>query len=197
MPEPTNTSRKITLEDLLRLKRHERPGPEYWARFDRELNERVWRALVDPVGPVPKSASWLGGFLQGRARWLSVGAVSLGAVVLSLSSIHPNVPMGAAQPGLLVQAASANNVSVAAATASDEQPLRVASLPSAPQPPPLVETAETKYAETALDSAINQGGNSKVPATVAFAAEEANGIRYASNTLTNATFSAPRLESAY
>ena len=28
--------RPITIEDLLRLKRAERPAPEFWAEFDRE-----------------------------------------------------------------------------------------------------------------------------------------------------------------
>ncbi len=36
----------VTLEDLLRLKRAERPAPEFWERFDRELRAKQLAALV-------------------------------------------------------------------------------------------------------------------------------------------------------
>ena len=32
--------RPVTLEDLLRLKRAERPAAEFWVRFDRELRAK-------------------------------------------------------------------------------------------------------------------------------------------------------------
>lgn len=38
---------KITFEDLLRLKRAERPPAEFWARFDRELHARQLAALLE------------------------------------------------------------------------------------------------------------------------------------------------------
>ena len=37
---------KVTLEDLLRLKRAERPSPEFWSKFERELREKQLTALV-------------------------------------------------------------------------------------------------------------------------------------------------------
>src|SRR5580704_11629250 len=37
---------KVTLEDLLRLKRAERPAAEFWAEFDRELQAKQLAALV-------------------------------------------------------------------------------------------------------------------------------------------------------
>jgi len=37
---------KVTLEDLLRLKRAERPPAEFWSRFDRELQDKQLAALV-------------------------------------------------------------------------------------------------------------------------------------------------------
>ncbi|MEY2880732.1 MAG: hypothetical protein RLZZ15_3112 [Verrucomicrobiota bacterium] len=39
--------RPVTLEDLLRLKRAERPAPEFWAQFDRELRAKQLAALVE------------------------------------------------------------------------------------------------------------------------------------------------------
>lgn len=38
--------RPVTLEDLLRLKRAERPAPEFWEQFDRELRAKQLAALV-------------------------------------------------------------------------------------------------------------------------------------------------------
>ena len=38
---------KITLEDLLRFKRAERPPAEFWAQFDRELHAKQLAALVE------------------------------------------------------------------------------------------------------------------------------------------------------
>src|SRR5512134_2234091 len=42
-PEST---RPITIEDILRLKRAERPPTEFWATFDRELRAKQLAALV-------------------------------------------------------------------------------------------------------------------------------------------------------
>jgi hypothetical protein len=37
----------LTLEDLLRLKRAERPAPEFWSQFDRELRAKQLGAIVE------------------------------------------------------------------------------------------------------------------------------------------------------
>lgn len=39
-------SSKVTLEDLLRLKRAEKPGPEFWVNFEQELRQKQLTALV-------------------------------------------------------------------------------------------------------------------------------------------------------
>ena len=41
--EETN---RVTLENLLRLKRHERPLSEFWEDFDVELKERTLQSVV-------------------------------------------------------------------------------------------------------------------------------------------------------
>ena len=38
----------VTLEDLLRLKRAERPPAEFWSQFDRELRTKQLAAIVEP-----------------------------------------------------------------------------------------------------------------------------------------------------
>ena len=45
MSKPEQHS-KVTLEDLLRLKRAEHPGPEFWANFEKELRQKQLTALV-------------------------------------------------------------------------------------------------------------------------------------------------------
>src|SRR5579862_3577047 len=39
-------SRKIFVEDLLRLKRAERPAPEFWTRFEAEMRSKQLAAIV-------------------------------------------------------------------------------------------------------------------------------------------------------
>lgn len=46
MPQPDPRSR-ITVEDLLRLKRAERPSPEFWSKFEVELRQKQLAALVE------------------------------------------------------------------------------------------------------------------------------------------------------
>jgi hypothetical protein len=41
------SKRPVTVEDLLRLKKSERPAPEFWAGFDRELRAKQLAALVE------------------------------------------------------------------------------------------------------------------------------------------------------
>lgn len=42
------TPARVTVEDLLQLKRGEQPDESYWERFDRELHEKSWQALAKP-----------------------------------------------------------------------------------------------------------------------------------------------------
>ena len=41
-----DVERKVTVEDLLRLKRAERPAPEFWARFESEMRAKQLAAIV-------------------------------------------------------------------------------------------------------------------------------------------------------
>jgi hypothetical protein len=61
---------KITLEDLLRLKRAERPAPEFWVKFDADIRAKQLSAIV--------SRPWWDGFARGFAL-LSRHQMPLGA----------------------------------------------------------------------------------------------------------------------
>ncbi len=46
MSEKKRNTEKLTLEDLLRLKRAEQPDEMFWSRFDRELEKKIVRSVV-------------------------------------------------------------------------------------------------------------------------------------------------------
>ncbi len=193
MPEPTKTPRKITLEELLRLKRHERPGSEFWVRFDRELNARVWRALVEPV----PTTGWWSAIFGRRARWLAIGLASASAVVFSIWPGQPTMtPMAAFLPAHL---AAATSPAVSSPTVTPEkEPARVAMVL-----PVLHETdtppvgARLQYAVAAIENSPSPANYNKVPATVAFAAAASHGVHFAADTLQSAQYTTRDRGSAY
>lgn len=69
--------RPVTLEDLLRLKRAERPAPEFWEQFDRELRAKQLSALVQKRPWWQDLPRVFGGF---RRYHLPLGAAAVLAV---------------------------------------------------------------------------------------------------------------------
>ncbi len=59
---PNHDRKPVTLEKLLQLKREEKPAPEFWESFDKELETRRLRALVER-SPAPL---WSRLFVMGR-----------------------------------------------------------------------------------------------------------------------------------
>jgi hypothetical protein len=74
---PSEPRPKITIEDLLQLKRSERPSPEFWSKFERELHQKQLAALVQ------RRAWWqsLPQLLTRRA-YIPVGATAVLAFTL-------------------------------------------------------------------------------------------------------------------
>lgn len=84
MAEPKYDSRnKVSLEELLRFKRAERPDQDFWKEFDGELHQRMMRTLVkkDPW-PVQLLRALSGKFVQ-------TAAISAAAAILALLAIRP------------------------------------------------------------------------------------------------------------
>jgi hypothetical protein len=113
-----DTERELTLEDLLRLKKAERPPAEFWAGFEAELRTKQLAAIVGRR-PWWDGASRL--FAIGRRHSVSVGA--LAAVALAVVGVRH---MGTPAQSVLVVSAGKVQAAVAAA------PLRLAPV-SAPQ----------------------------------------------------------------
>ncbi len=76
---------KPTLEEVLRLKRAERPGPEFWVGFERELRQKQLTALVE------KRRWWHGlPLVLSRRVYLPVGATAV--VAFALVAVRFNSP---------------------------------------------------------------------------------------------------------
>jgi len=81
----SNQRPKVTVEDLLRLKRAERPAADFWVKFDRELRQKQLTALLE------KRPWWqeLPQLLARRA-YLPVGATAI--LAFTLVSVKYYVP---------------------------------------------------------------------------------------------------------
>ena len=84
MPDQKPQS-KVTLEDLLHLKRAERPTPEFWVGFERDLRQKQLAALVD-------SRPWWQIFPQllSRRAYLPIGATA--ALAFTLVTVRYYTP---------------------------------------------------------------------------------------------------------
>jgi len=108
---PRKTS--VTLEDLLRLKRAERPPAEFWADFERGLRTKQLAAIVEP-------RPWWAPFIRVGARLsryqLPVGATAILAItLLTVREYRPVNTSPAFEPAVV---ASAN---VAAPAIADDR----------------------------------------------------------------------------
>lgn len=83
MPNKSDGNDKPKVEDLLRLKRAERPDPEFWASFDRELEKKIVRSVVRKDPPLSAGVRWVASnrlataalvCVAGLAAWLSPAA---------------------------------------------------------------------------------------------------------------------------
>ena len=148
--------RPVTLEDLLRLKRSERPAPEFWTEFDQQLRAKQLAALL-PKRP------WWHGF---RVSWAGLGRLHMAAgaaAVLAvtfvawrddgLPRVRP-VDSGADVPVAVVASENAVAMTTPAAGA-DVANLRVESLAGLKEPAvatvPMVAMAELS---TAVDGPV-------------------------------------------
>jgi hypothetical protein len=89
MQNPESNS-KVSLEELLRLKRAERPSQQFWQNFDREMRQKQLTALV-------KKRHWWHDMpvLLGRRVYVPAGAAA--AIAFSLVSLRFLSPLPVAQ----------------------------------------------------------------------------------------------------
>ncbi|HYD83705.1 MAG TPA: hypothetical protein VEA63_06620 [Opitutus sp.] len=76
----TSKKNTVSVEDLLRLKRAERPRPEFWAEFERELRVKQLAAIVEP-------RPWWSPFIRVSARVARLQLPMGAAAVLAISFV--------------------------------------------------------------------------------------------------------------
>ncbi len=82
---PDRAPEKVTIEDLLCLKRAERPSPEFWTRFEQDLRAKQLAAIIE------KRPWWHALHLPQAARAISRFQVLVGtAAILVLSFVMVN-----------------------------------------------------------------------------------------------------------
>lgn len=72
-------SKPITVEQLLQLKRSERPEPEFWAKFDKELESKRLRALVQSDSLATRVLRWVR-----RTAYVAVPLTATAALLFSV-----------------------------------------------------------------------------------------------------------------
>jgi hypothetical protein len=174
----SNQPPKVTLEDLLRLKRHERPAPEYWARFDRELRERALRVMVQPE---PWGLRWSRALMARAAPLMMAGATAALAMAFTLHS-HMTLPMPERMVTTRVAMAAPT---LAPAKAEAASPV-VASTPSAPAAASLeanaLDGARTQYVVAVLTDSPKPANDHTVSATTMLPSDHTD-VRYAADAL--------------
>ena len=100
MPQPEQRP-KVTVEDLLRLKRAERPSAEFWTSFEYELRQKQLTALL-------KKRSWWQELPQLLARhaYVPVGATAIFAFTLVSVKYFPSSQVTAVETAPLSVGAS-------------------------------------------------------------------------------------------
>lgn len=161
----------VTVEQLLRLKRAEQPTPEFWEKFDAQMQQRMLHTLVTRKRSLPKRVWHSVGFLR--------HAVIPGmAAMLVVAGISMNSSTGG-QGG--------KNVSVAGLSA---QPMSMMLAVEAPVSRPLVapvsEDANLRFVLDSLQMDAPTSGYTKVMKTEAISITPTGSIRYVADPLGSA-----------
>lgn len=114
MAEPTKDSpNKVSLEELLRFKRAERPDQDFWKEFDSELHHRMMQTLV-------KKDRWPVQVLRGLSgKVAQTAAIAAAAVVLALMVIRPAFVVSGEQSQPALASADAQKSDIVATTAEE------------------------------------------------------------------------------
>jgi hypothetical protein len=153
-----NPPSRVTLEDLLRLKRAERPPPEFWSEFERELRQKQLAALVE-------RRSWWHdlaavGSRFGRMR-LPLGAAAV--LALFFLSIRYQFQSGGAAQLMVAGRPAIQAVALTAAKPHDNTKLLATASPARePAPAPEARASSSSVLGTALAAGAPQATPGRV-----------------------------------
>lgn len=153
-----------TLETLLQLKRAERPAPEFWEKFDRELRQKQLAALV-------QERRWWQRLDLGLPRWAYAPAGAAAALALSIVSVRMVMPVAEAPVPVAIQrdvAAKADTTLPPVATSlTAGEPAPVSSVAATESAPSTPVVAGQDAAPAATAESIEAGLTQRVLAGVA------------------------------
>lgn len=131
MPSPEPRPR-VTVEDLLRLKRAERPSAEFWPRFEAELRQKQLAALV-------QHRRWWEHLPQlfARRAYFPIGAAAV--LTVTFISVRDQAPVAPSEVASELRAASSGAAAVESAQASF-----VAAVDAAAPAVPVAEPVESE-----------------------------------------------------
>ncbi|MGA2052588.1 MAG: hypothetical protein ABSH19_04675 [Opitutales bacterium] len=169
---------KISLEELLRLKRHERPAAEFWPRFEGELRGRMLRAFVQPE---PWVTRWSRALVAQATPWMTAGATA--GLVLAFV-MHSRVQLPTAEnspaPRMTVAMVSTPEKTAVESTVSAST---LASPAPAGSADDALEGARTKFIVAALAEPSESANDHRVSATTELPGGRADGVRFAADAL--------------
>ncbi len=87
---PPEQKPNVSLEDLLRLKRAERPNPEFWTNFERELRQKQLTALV-------QKRRWWHELPMALSRRVYVPAGAAAVLAFTLVTVRYSAPLSVVQ----------------------------------------------------------------------------------------------------
>jgi hypothetical protein len=174
----------VTLEDLLRLKRAERPAPEFWDEFDRGLRAKQLAAIVEP-------RPWWAPFIRIGARvsryQLPVGATAILAVtLLTIREYHP-VNSGPTFEPAVAEISGAAMLAPAADSAKSTDPVN--------SPAPSI-AANAPVADAATQAAPSPSVSADHAAPAATAVGSASHVAMVNSELTSAHYIAENFAAA-
>ncbi|EIP98392.1 hypothetical protein OpiT1DRAFT_02848 [Opitutaceae bacterium TAV1] len=138
--KPEQKKTVVTVEDLLRLKRAERPPEEFWARFETELRTKQLAASIEP------RPWWLGiALLWRKSAPFALPAGALAALALTVVGVQrvAFAPAGSGPSPAIVVASQDTRPQAAATVAATARPASSAPV-SAAQPTAPVRVAATE-----------------------------------------------------
>ncbi len=140
----SNHSSKVTIEDLLHLKRAERPAADFWTDFERELRQKQLAALLE-------KRPWWQDLPQlfARRAYLPVGATAILAFTL-VSVKYSTLPAPVAR----MDGAAEASHSVAVIHSNESLAARAA---TAPASSPLVNRREAPAVEAGEHTLVRSG----------------------------------------
>ena len=162
---------EIKIEDLLRLKRSERPDDAFWSDFDRELHHRMLQTLV-------KKEPW---YLQ-LARGVS-GRIPQAAALAAVAAVAMLLVVRPAILGTATNVASVANLAMVADQAPGPESHDLADLPQVaaadrPQPEPATQLAQAVRPAQAARSAADYRVDARIDAISAREAVGASGFEH-------------------